>query len=135
MTARERQEEVVSDYGVIEDPLERFQVIVETARGVELPEGFRRDEYLVPGCTSQVWLGVWGETGTVQVAIDSDAPALRGVGALFSKIYSGATSAEIREVEPDFIQALAIDRQLTPTRRRGLANIRNRLVEIVEQLD
>lgn len=135
MTASERQEEVISDYSVIDDPLERFQIIVETARSIELPEHFRDEQYLVPGCVSNVWLGVWSENGVVRVAIDSDAPALRGVGALISRIYSGATKQEIREMEPEFIEALGIDRQLTPTRRRGLANIRKRLVETVDNFD
>jgi len=136
MNAKERQQEVVDDYGVIDDPLERFQIIVETAASGEFPERFRKDENLVPGCTSRVWLGAWMEDGEeVNVAIDSEAPALKGIGGLIVRIYSGSSPDEIRELKPSFISQLGIDRQLTPTRQRGLANIRRRLVEIVDELD
>ena len=135
MTASERQEEVIEDFGLIEDPLERFQVIVETAGQGKFPEHFRVDDFLVPGCTSRVWLAAWCEDQLVRVALDSDAPALKGVGALFERIYSESSKDEICALEPDFIQRLGIDRQLTPTRQRGIANIRRRLVEIVEGLD
>lgn len=136
MTAKERQQEVVDDYGVIDDPFERFQVIVETANSGEFPERFRKEENLIPGCTSQVWLGAWIEDGEeVRVAIDSDAPALKGIGSLFVRIYSGSSRNEIRELEPSFISQLGIDRQLTPTRQRGLKNIRHRLLEAVDALD
>ncbi len=135
MTARERQEQVIEDFSLIEDPLERFQVIVETATRNDYPNQFRTDDYLVPGCTSRVWLAAWSEGELVRIALDSDAPALKGVGALFERIYSESTRSEICELEPDFFHRLGIDRQLTPTRRRGFAHIRRRLVELVEGLD
>lgn len=135
MTANERQKEVIGDYSVIDDPLERFQIIVETARTGEFPERFRTDEYLVPGCTSRVWLGVWRENEVIRVAVDSDSPALKGIGALFERVYSESTKDEVRDLDPEFIERLGIDRQLTPTRRRGLANLRRRLVELVEEPD
>lgn len=135
MTARERQEKVIEDFSFIEDPLERFQVIVETARAENFPEHFRKDEFLVPGCTSRVWLAVWSEDDSLRVGVDSEAPALKGIATLFERIYSDSSKEEISSLEPEFIHRLGIDRQLTPTRRRGVANIRLRLLELIENFD
>jgi len=131
MTASERQLELIREFGAIEDPRERFQVIVETAaaKAPPFPKSLQNDSNLVPGCISRVWLSVRaGPGGGIEVHVDSESPALRAIGALYGVIYSGATAAEIVSTEPDFIQRLGIDRHLTPTRLRGLARIREGLV-------
>jgi cysteine desulfuration protein SufE len=134
MTARERQDLLVDDYGIIGNSFERFQLIVDTAHSslAPFPEDLRTDDRLVPGCVSRVWLAIAGRgDGTFEVMIDSEAPALKSIGALFCRIYSGASRPEILETPPDFIDRLAIDRHLTPTRLRGLSQIRKTLVELV----
>ncbi len=132
MTASDRQNLLVEEYLLIEDPRERFQLIVETAAAgmPPLPEEERRDENLVPGCVSRVWLSVRrGEGGALEVDIESESPALSGISALFRRIYTGATPGEVLATEPDFVERLGIDRHLTPTRLRGLRRLRERLVE------
>lgn len=134
MTASERQDLLVEDYGLIENSFERFQLIVDTAHSTlaPFPDEFRTDDRLVPGCVSRVWLAVReSEDGHFAVMVDSEAPALKSIGALFCRVYSGATAREIRETAPDFIERLAIDRHLTPTRLRGVNQIRKVLVERV----
>jgi len=134
MTVSERQDLLVEDYLLIENSFERFQVLVDTAHTrLELyPEEFRNDDHLVPGCVSRVWLAVCGnEEGTFDVLLDSEAPALKSIGALFCRVYSGGSGADIVNTPPDFIERLSIDRHLTPTRLRGLRQIREILVERV----
>jgi cysteine desulfuration protein SufE len=134
MSVIARQEELIEDYGIIPDPLERFQLIVESGGGKAepFPEEFRTEENLVPGCVSKVWV-----TGSVKgiildLRIDSEAPALAAIGTLLCRLYSGAEVSEIITIEPRFIEELGIDRNLTPTRLRGLGNIRRRIVELAE---
>lgn len=136
MTANQRQEQLIEEYSLIPDARERFQLIVETAGGQgNVPDSERCDANLVPGCVSRVWLSVLPRAGgTVEVAIESESPALSGIAGLFRRIYSGATPGEILSTEPVFIEALAIDRFLTPTRLRGLRRLREKLVEQTRKL-
>lgn len=137
MTASERQDLLVDDFLLLEDPFERFQLIVETAwsQSQSLPESLRTDDQLVPGCVSRVWLAVWRGSGSVfEVRADSESPALRSIAALFCRIYSGSTGEDILKTEPDFVQKLGIDRHLTPTRLRGLRRLREKLVEVVGKM-
>ncbi len=134
MRVSERQERLVEDYRLIENSFERFQILVDTAHAMAppFPEACRTEEHLVPGCVSRVWLAVVKSAdGSFEVRIDSEAPALKSVGALFCHIYSGGTKEEIAATPPDFIERLALDRHLTPTRLRGLGQIRKKLVERV----
>lgn len=124
----------MEDYLLIENSFERFQVIVDTAHSTvaPFPEALRTDEHLVSGCVSRVWLAVVkSHDGRFEVMIDSEAPALKSIGALFCRMYSGGTAEEIAESSPDFIEQLALDRHLTPTRVRGVNQIRKMLMERV----
>ena len=137
MTAAARQDLLVEEYGLIDDPRERFQIIVETSggRSASLPESDRTAENLVPGCVSKVWLALSPRAdGTVEVRMASESPALDGIAALFQRVYSGSTPEEIVSTDPDFIGRLGIDRFLTPTRMRGLRRLREMLVERVRAL-
>lgn len=131
MTATERQERLIEEYLWIEDPRERFQLIVETAAAglPPLADADRIEANLVPGCVSRVWLALHEEAdGRWQVDIESESPALQGITALYRRIYSGANAAEILATEPLFLERLGIDRHLTPTRLRGLRQLREVLV-------
>lgn len=137
MSASARQDLLVEEYGLIDDPRERFQIIVETAGGgsTPLPESERTEQNLVPGCVSKVWLALRPQgDGTVEVLIESESPALAGIAALFCRVYSGSNPTEILATEPNFIERLGIDRFLTPTRARGLRRLREMLVERVSEL-
>lgn len=136
MSVVEREKILVEEYLLIPDPLERFQLIVETApaRIMALEERHRVEENLVKGCQSSVWLVVWLQDGRIRLVLDSDAPAMRGVGALLVLMYDGSSAADVLSVEPSFSRVLGIEALLTPTRRRGLHAIRCRLRELVEAL-
>jgi len=137
MNAAARRDFLVEEYGVIDDPRERFQLIVETAAAgfPALTDAEKTEANLVPGCVSRVWLALRPQNdGTVEVLIGSESPALGAMAALFCRVYSGSTPTEILTTEPDFIERLGIDRLLSPTRARGLLRLRERLVERVTAL-
>ena len=133
----QRQKLLIDDYAFIDDHRERFQIIVETAglQAPAFPDGFRTDANLVEGCLSKVWMTVLiGGGGEVEVCIDSESPALRSIGALFCRIYSGASPEDVVATEPEFLHSLKIDLNLTPTRPRGVSRIRQKLVESISAL-
>jgi cysteine desulfuration protein SufE len=131
MTADDRQRGIIEDYALVDDPRERFQLLVETAAAgcPPFPEEARHEGNLVPGCVSRVWIATSARPdGSIAVWIDSESPALRALGALFARIYSGSPPPEILATEPVFVERLGIDRQLTPTRLRGLRRLREEIV-------
>ncbi len=132
MSLAEKQQTLIDDYSIIEDPVERFAAIVALGRkNQDFPEDQRVESNLVEGCTSQVWLiGSKDAEECVHFQIDAEAPGIKGVAVLLCDMYSGARADEIASVEPEIIEALRIDRNLTPTRLNGLRHIRQRMVDI-----
>ncbi|NNE94257.1 MAG: SufE family protein [Verrucomicrobiales bacterium] len=132
MSLAEKQQQLIDDYQIIEDPVERFSAIVGLGKNSKgFPESARVDENLVPGCTSRVWLiGEVDDQNRAHFQLDAEAPGIKGVATLLCSLYSGEPVEEIASVEPEFVSALRIDRNLTTTRLNGLHHIRKRMLEI-----
>ena len=133
MDLAEKQQQLIDDYAIIEDPVERFAAIVDLGKNATpLSDDDRVDANLVPGCTSRVWLTGAVEDDACRFLVDADAPTIKGVAVFLCQLYSGAGPSEVIAVEPDCIERLGIDRLLTPTRANGLRQIRKRIREIAE---
>lgn len=134
MTLAEKQRQLIEDYLLIEDRLERFSALVERPRSLApLREEEKIEANRVPGCVSQVWLVGDCENGACHFRVDADSTIVRGMAAVLCELYDGATPAEVVATEPEFVEALRIGDQLSPTRRRGLSHIRARIREIASR--
>lgn len=130
MTLAEKQQQLVADYGIIDDPQERLAAVVDQARRrPPLPDAERTEDHRVKGCISLAW--VVGETrdGRCYFRSDADSPLVRGLLVLLCDFYSGATPAEIVTVEPALLEELGLSRNLSPTRLNGLRSVRAKIRE------
>jgi cysteine desulfuration protein SufE len=126
VTLSEKQQQLVDDLAMIDDPQERLAVVVDRAR--KLPAFAaeeRTDEHRVRGCISLVYLvGTLDAAGRCQFRCDADSPLVRGLVALLCSFFSGATPAEIAASNADPLGALDLTKNLSPTRQNGLASAR-----------
>ena len=130
MTIREKQDALVARYSIIEDAQERLAAIV--ARGRKWPgvgDLEKCDEHRVRGCVSQVWLVGAMDGARCRFQMSADSPLVQGLAALVCELYDGGGADEIVAVESRLIEALGLDRQISPTRLNGLANIHRTIRE------
>lgn len=121
----EKQRQLIAKYRIIEDAHERLAAI--TARGRKWPAP-RDDERIeanrVQGCVSPVWLVGSVEEGRCRFRIAAESPLVQGLATLVCELYDGESAAEVVAVEPELMPELGLERQLSPTRLNGLANVR-----------
>lgn len=125
MPLAEKQRLLVARFAVIDDAHERLAAIV--ARGQRWPEVAeveRTDARRVAGCVSAVWLAGSVENGRCHFRIAAASSVVKGLAALLAELYEGETPADILAWEPGFLEALGLDRQLSPTRLHGVAHLR-----------
>lgn len=125
MPLAEKQRQLVARFAVIDDAHERLAAIV--ARGQRWPEVAeveRTDARRVAGCVSAVWLSGSVEDGRCHFRIAAASSVVKGLAALLAALYEGETPADILAWEPGFLEALGLDRQLSPTRLHGFTQIR-----------
>jgi cysteine desulfuration protein SufE len=124
----EKQQQMIDDLALIEDPQERLSAIVDRARRrPPLSESERTEYNLVKGCISQAWVVGEIREGRCHFRSDADSPLVRGLLALLCDLYSDAPPSEVAVIEPELFEKLGVARNLTPTRLNGLRSVRARI--------
>lgn len=124
MTINDIQDELINDFAFFEDWMSKYEYIIQLGR--ELPlidEQYKREEYLIKGCQSQVWLHADFQDGKVVFTADSDAIITKGLVSLMVKVLSGHTPQEIAEADLYFIDQIGLKEHLSPTRANGLVSM------------
>lgn len=125
MTLAEKQQQLIDDYGIIDDPQERLAAIVDRVRQIPpLPENERTEANRVKGCVSLAWIVAETRDGRCHFRSDSDSPLVRGLLKLLCDFYSDAPPAEVAATEPALLEKLGLARNLSPTRLNGLRSVR-----------
>lgn len=121
LSIADEQEELIAEFGFFDDWMERYQYLIDLGRKLPaFPEEYRRDEFKLKGCQSQVWLVGEKRDGRLVFHAISDAAIVSGIIAVILRVYSDRTPAEIVATEPDFVAAIGLDQHLSPTRKNGL---------------
>lgn len=124
MTIEEIQDELIADFSFFEDWMEKYEYIIQL--GKELPliaEQYKKDEYLIKGCQSRVWLHADQQDGKIIFTADSDAIITKGLVSLMVKVLSGQTPEAIVQSNLYFIDQLGLKEHLSPTRANGLLSM------------
>ena len=134
MTLPEKLQQLTEDLTIIDDPQERLGAVVDRARKLPpLAEAERTDANRVRGCISLVHLVGEIRDAHCYFRCEADGPLVRGLVALLCTFYSGATSVDIATFEPDPLEALGLAKNLSPTRRNGLASARATIRSFAEK--
>lgn len=125
MTLAEKLQALTDDLALIDDPQERLGAVVDRAKKLPpLADTERTDAHRVRGCISLVHLVGEVRDGRCYFRCEADGPLVRGLVALLCTFYSGATPADIATFDPDPLESLDLAKNLSPTRRNGLASAR-----------
>jgi len=115
------QDEIIDEFSLFDDWLDKYQYLIDLGRKLEpLPEQDKRDEYLLQGCQSSVWLHVSGGPERLEFRANSDAAIVSGLIYLLLRVYSGHGAKDILAAEPRFVDELGLSQHLSPTRANGL---------------
>lgn len=124
-----RMSELSDDFALFQDWTERYEYIISL--GKELPpldEKFRKDENLIKGCQSRVWLGAEFRDTRLSLSADSDSLITKGLIAIFIRLLSDLTPAEILRADLSRIDALDLRDHLAPTRANALNTMANQIM-------
>ena len=124
MTINEVQDELIDDFEFFTDWMEKYEHIIQL--GKELPlidEEYKKEDYLIKGCQSQVWLHAELVDDKVKFTADSDAIITKGLVSMMVKVLSGHTPEEIANADLYFINRIGLKEHLSPTRANGFLSM------------
>jgi cysteine desulfuration protein SufE len=102
---------------------ERLSWLMERAPShSEVPQEVCTPERKVPGCLSSLWLHSEERAGNVYFSARSDSAMVQGITSFICDLYSGRNAEEVEAMGDSLVNLLAIERLLSPTRRRAVMN-------------
>ncbi|MEP3479445.1 MAG: SufS family cysteine desulfurase [Fuerstiella sp.] len=128
-------EEIFEEFESL-DERDQSQYLLEL--GFDLPrfeDGEKRDEDLVHGCQSQVWMSAHVDAGeadpVIQFTADSDAEIVRGLITVLLASYNGKRASEVLEFSiVDVFKRLKIQKYISPQRQNGLQGMVDRIKDV-----
>lgn len=123
-TVRDREQQVIDDFAVYDDWMDKYEYIIELGKSLEkYPEDKKTEDRLIKGCQSRVWLDARKEDGKIWFSADSDAIITKGIISLLIGVYSGASAEEILASDFSFVEKIGLSTNLSPTRANGLVSM------------
>ncbi|MEC4113622.1 SufE family protein [Myroides pelagicus] len=124
MTIKEAQEEIIDEFSMFDDWMQRYEYIIELGKSLPLiDEKYQVEENLIKGCQSQVWLHAEEREGKIYFTANSDAILTKGIIAILIRVFSGQTAVNITAANLDFIDEIGLKEHLSPTRANGLVSM------------
>lgn len=124
MTIKEKQEEIVEEFALFDEWMDKYEHIIELGKDLPLiDEKYKVEENLIKGCQSKVWLHAELVDGKIIFTADSDAIITKGIVGLVIRVFSGHMPKEIVETELFFIDQIGLQEHLSPTRSNGLLSM------------
>ena len=116
------QQEIVDDFAMFSDWSERYQYLIDLAKALPVfPEALKTEANLLKGCQSQVFVHFGPGQERLEIQAISDSSIVSGLISLVLRVYNGHSPAEILATEPRFIDGIGLSKNLSITRKNGLA--------------
>ena len=124
MSIKKKQQELIDDFAFLSDWEQKYEYIIDLGKELKgLPEEKKKEDILIKGCQSQVWLDAELRDGKIFFFADSDGILPKGIISLLVGVYSGHTAEEILDSDFDFISKIGLQEFLSPSRANGLASM------------
>lgn len=124
MKIKEIQDEIVDEFSMFDDWMQRYEYIIELGKSLPLiQEEFKTDENLIKGCQSKVWLKGEQNEDKIIFTADSDAILTKGIIAILIRTFSNQKASDILDADMSFIDEIGLKEHLSPTRANGLVSM------------
>lgn len=124
MSIQERQEEVIEEFDMFEDWMDKYDYLISLGKELPLIDvDHKVEDNLIKGCQSRVWLAADLKENKIHFTADSDAIITKGIISLMIRVLTDSTPKEIMEADLYFIDRVGLKEHLSPTRSNGLVSM------------
>ncbi|WP_080058784.1 SufE family protein [Spirosoma aerolatum] len=130
MTINEKQDEIIDEFELFEDQLDKTQYIIDLGKKLPpMPESKKTDENRIMGCQSKVWVDAELKDDRLYFYGDSEPTAQisKGLVGLLIRVLSGEKPEDIANADLYFIPRVGMGNLITSLRAGGLASMIERM--------
>ena len=120
----EVQNEIIDEFSLFEDWMQRYEYMIELGKSIELIDSSKKiDSNLIKGCQSKLWLHAELNNNKLIFKADSEAIITKGIAAVLIRVFSNQTPEDILNANLDFVDKIGLKEHLSPTRANGLISM------------
>ncbi|WP_299204741.1 SufE family protein [Brumimicrobium sp.] len=124
MSIQEKEQEIIDEFAIYEDWMDKYEYIIELGKDLPLiEEKYKTEDRLIKGCQSQVWLHAETKDGKMKFTADSDAIITKGIIALLIRVVDNESPSDVATSQFSFIKEIGLQEHLSPTRSNGLVSM------------
>ena len=124
MSIQEKQQEIIDEFAIYDDWMEKYEYIIELGKDLPLIDPEKKtDDRLIEGCQSRVWLDASIVNDKIHLTADSDAIITKGIIGLLIRVYDHEAPEDIVKSDLHFISEIGLQEHLSPTRANGLLSM------------
>ena len=120
----EVQNEIVEEFSLFEDWMQRYEYMIELGKSIDLIDPSKKiDSNLIKGCQSKLWLDAELVHDKLIFKADSEAIITKGIAAVLLRDFSNQTPKDILNADLNFVDKIGLKEHLSPTRANGLISM------------
>lgn len=124
MSIKEIQAEIVDEFSMFDDWMQRYEYMIALGKSLPLiEEQYKIDGNLIKGCQSKVWVHAEMKDDRVIFTADSDAIITKGIIAILLRTLSNQSPKDILNADMHYIDEIGLKEHLSPTRANGLVSM------------
>ena len=124
MSIKEIQEEIIEEFAMFEDWMQRYEYMIDLGKTLPLIAAeFKTDDNIIKGCQSKVWVHAELKDSQLEFTADSDAIITKGIIAILFRVFSNQHPKDILASDTSFIDQIGLKEHLSPTRANGLVSM------------
>lgn len=121
MGIKEKEEALIDSFAIYDDWMDKYEYIIELGKDLPLIDAaHKKEENIIKGCQSTVWLHAELKDNKVVFTADADAIIAKGIIAILIDVLSNEEPDAIVNTKLEFIKEIGLQEHLSPTRSNGL---------------
>jgi len=127
---KEIEEEIIEEFSLFDDPMMKYEYLIDLGKKLPpMPEAHKKEENIVKGCQSTVYLYSEFEDGHMRFEADSNTVITKGIISLLVRVLSGRSPEEVLAADLGFIDKINLRALLSEQRNNGLNAMLKRMKE------
>ena len=124
MTINEIQDQIIEEFSAFEDWMDKYSYLIELGRECPMiDEKDKKENNLIKGCQSKVWVSAELIDGKMVIKADSDAVITKGIVTLLLRVLNNQKPQDVYDANLYFIDQIGLSTHLSPTRSNGLLSM------------
>ena len=94
-----RIEELKSEFDILDNPMDKYQYIIDLGKEKGAAKDIRLEENLIKGCVSRAWMYIESKQSPIKIITDSDALIVKGLLGILERLINNSNVEEIKSFD------------------------------------